>query len=270
MHTASEHRCVSSMHKVAIVVASVTPVSGFTLCVLWCDTPVLACVCLYTCICVHTVLWTEHRCVGRHKVAIVVASVTSVSGSITASPRHALIMPIYSPGPAQWGHCTVHNATQWKLVQCTGVLSPLLVHCNVLTSVLHPLSVFEFCSVLHCTLAGTLTAQVLESLYLYLSVASIWGIGWAAPVMKSPPPPSPLLPSQRWWTGWWGRGGGHRWQARWTGEWWRWWWKTGRASIFSYRHNECSVSGVPAGVGQLLEYYCQILYRTSHGSVLCC
>ena len=30
-----------------------------------------------------------------------VVSVTSVSGSITASPRHALIMPIYSPAPAQ-------------------------------------------------------------------------------------------------------------------------------------------------------------------------
>ena len=40
------------------------------------------------------------------------------------------------------------------------------------------------------------------------------------------------------------------------------------SSISSYRHNECSVSGDPAGVDQLLEYYCQILYRTSHGTLL--
>ena len=85
----------------------------------------------------------EHRCVSSgHKVAIVVASVTSVSGSITASPRHALIMPIYSPAPAQCPpyilqylplHCLTLYCTILHFFYNTGLLTLTSIILHYLT-----------------------------------------------------------------------------------------------------------------------------------------
>ena len=152
------HRCVRR-HKVAIVVASVASVCLVNSAHLY--WPLHFCVCLYISVCLLSCELYIHRCVLRDKVAIVVGSVTSVSGSITASPRLALIMPIYSPGPAQWEHCMACNTMLSALsvvVYCASILLTLMccTAINTLCTFLEPLSSFYYIDTYICLSVSTI------------------------------------------------------------------------------------------------------------------
>ena len=160
------NRCVRR-HKVAIVVASVASVCLVNSAHLY--WPLHFCVCLYISVCLLSCELYIHRCVRRDKVAIVVGSVTSVSGSITASPRLALIMPIYSPGPAQWEHCiacntmlsalsSFHFGVESVVVYCASILLTLMccTAINTLCTFLEPLSSLYYIDTYICLSVSTI------------------------------------------------------------------------------------------------------------------